>query len=756
MGIEIIFKDFTIMIKIFALMKGLVEVSSTPAKLLRRIQLIVLLVFVVTLFFLLVWKQNSLLSPNVAIERLAKEGNYVPVANWKFKFQYCVPRDQSYVVRCQPIGEYFQGKFPIGNVFPEKIKELQISGLLETSKTGEILYPNTLLASGTLTEAAKRFVASQTDVSFVMARSVQNSVLAVLGDTQFETIGFPSDVVFNFNSRQLLQAETIQLTFDFSGLPSVGPMDLVPALVNLDAAYELTSLPHKQLTSGNLSRQLELGLPVAVAAMAAVLDHSKSFADFAVYLATRSVRAFVPFLQESGYILVSEKQTLYLWAFCVFLNGAAVALFFQFILRLVTGYSLSKYVFIFCAMFSGTVFLTVHLNVTGFFARSDIWSDFLSCLFVVPIVLWKCAHFLKNSNTEEKTILSTSRALEWFRVGLVFVCVAIHGWSEAGELFSGIKGAFSNSLLEMNAVSTFKDILDWKKQILIPGLLAATLLEVGSVSKKMLRVGKEMSAKALLEKELLVGKEVQLRMLPVRRHNEYPWYWRSFYYSAQALAGDWFDVRQVCFPNGKKILAICVADVTGHGVGSSLATSVLCSHWSLWCQDLEKFQHELTTEALQNLLIEAANRLNVGLHALPKNEQSTAILAFVDGDNLQVTLCSCGHPGLILTDGANLRYVATVGDRLGADGYETAGWTAKTEKILPEDFLFFYSDGIVPPGETVSSWAAGMRRKFKKSPVPVVKYFLNLIRENRKEFRANRSIEDDITLLVVKPISETF
>jgi serine phosphatase RsbU (regulator of sigma subunit) len=216
------------------------------------------------------------------------------------------------------------------------------------------------------------------------------------------------------------------------------------------------------------------------------------------------------------------------------------------------------------------------------------------------------------------------------------------------------------------------------------------------------------------------------------------------------LAGDWYDVRELTFSDGRMLLAACVADVTGHGVGSSLATSVICSHWSLWCQDACLAAAPATREQRETLLVEAPRRINNGLLALPQNEQCTAIFALVDPDAGEITFCSGGHPGIIVSDGKGLRYLTSSGERLGATGVEAPVWNAKTDSLAPGEIACLYSDGIVPPGDTVSSFAAGLRRRFKKGPEPLLPLLWKQFLTNRRVFRVDHEIEDDMTLLAIE------
>jgi serine phosphatase RsbU (regulator of sigma subunit) len=198
------------------------------------------------------------------------------------------------------------------------------------------------------------------------------------------------------------------------------------------------------------------------------------------------------------------------------------------------------------------------------------------------------------------------------------------------------------------------------------------------------------------------------------------------------------------------LLAACVADVTGHGVGSSLATSVICSHWSLWCTDACKISAPADNKARESLLISAPRRVNDGLLALPQNEQCTAIFALIDAEAGIISFCSGGHPGILVSDGKGLRYLTSSGERLGASGVENPEWHAKTEPIAAGEVVCLYSDGIIPPGDTVSSYAAGLRRKLKKEPAPILPFLWKQFRLNRRVFRVDHEIEDDMTLLAIE------
>jgi two-component system response regulator len=296
-----------------------------------------------------------------------------------------------------------------------------------------------------------------------------------------------------------------------------------------------------------------------------------------------------------------------------------------------------------------------------------------------------------------------------------------------------------------------KERLDWKFMLLMPSLMTAALLETGSTAKKMLNFGKDMAAKAIIEQELNVGREVQKRMLPEMRVETPSWSWRAFYMPAEALAGDWFDIRELEFADGRTLVAVCVADVTGHGVGSSLATSVICSHWGLWCSRLRDAGFPETPEAKQTELKRAPFGIHKGLKALRENENCTAIFAIFDPTKNEITFCSAGHPGILSIGPKAFRYFTTQGERLGGELMPDIVWSAKTETLTGDEVVVLYSDGVIPLRATVSNWAAQIKRKVNAGAIENPELlFVNQLRQNKKGFRDAHDLVDDMTLVMVR------
>jgi hypothetical protein len=390
-----------------------------------------------------------------------------------------------------------------------------------------------------------------------------------------------------------------------------------------------------------------------------------------------------------------------------------------------------------------------HYLDSNYQVRSSLWIDSIGSMLSLVLLAVAVYPAFKNLLLRKSTAaesakpegdLALSKTLVAVQLGLAAATFLISGSVNLSELTGSLTGT-----------NVFVDPLDWRHMMLMPALLTAGLLEVGSIAKRMLSFGHEMAEKAVIEKELMVGRDVQARMLPDKRFKGEYWKWRAIYHPAEALAGDWFDIREVEFKDGRKLLAVCLADVTGHGVGSSLSTSVICSHWSLWCSMLGQLDFPEDKQSREEILCSAPVKIHEGLSALRKNENCTSMIALIDPYAKEVTLTSAGHPGALIIGPKALRYVTTAGERLGGELIGEAKWVPRTESISDDDMLVIYSDGIVPVGATVLAWAGQLKKKIASGSASQPELLLmRTLHENKRAFMKDPSNEDDMTLIMLR------
>lgn len=600
-------------------------------------------------------------------------------------------------------------------------------------------------------EAEKVILQNSNEWMLLIPRNSQRATF--LGDNMagVSQYGHVTDSIFGLTLNQLSNSGKIDLIINYKPFPRFGPVELPVVLAKPNSSREYLSLFEKQVGAAALSKQFLVGVPLVMSAVASVLDHSPTMLLLALFGACRAVFTYFGFLGESSVLELWQNLLSYASL------GASLAMLLMFVEKLL-GYSFKRirmwHRVVFTFLCAG-VCMSGHYIDHNFQITSSLWVDSLGSTLSLMLVAWsvwpaaqdkilKMFRIRKSQTAKEKSErsdgLALSRTLVFIQYLITAAAFAIYGSVNISELAGQMSGS-----------RTFTDPLDWRHMMLMPALLTAGLLEVGSIARRMLSFGHEMAEKALIEKELQVGRDVQARMLPDKRFRGDFWQWRAVYHPAEALAGDWFDIREVEFSDGRKLLAVCLADVTGHGVGSSLSTSVICSHWSLWCARLGQIEFPADKTEREKILCTAPIKIHDGLSALRRNENCTAMIALIDPYAKEVSITSAGHPGALIIGPRGLRYVTTAGERLGGELMGEAKWNPRTEPIADDELLAIYSDGIVPVGVTVLSWAGQLKKKIVAGNAgPAELLLMRTLHDNKRAFMNDPANEDDMTLIMLR------
>ncbi|MEN9528757.1 MAG: Phosphoserine phosphatase RsbP [Pseudomonadota bacterium] len=611
-----------------------------------------------------------------------------------------------------------------------------------TPVVGEAMQANWALIRYNFTKADYDWFSENSISVLALPRNIHNRTYFLLpGNDFWHAAGLGADTTFTLARDDLLAMDRVELLISFAGMPYFGPSDIPAHFVRPKELAKFLSLIGMQKEASSLTRQLELGLPVVLAAIAIILDHSTVMSYLSLYAASRAIHDYIGFRMEAAVPQYIEKKLYFIsvgtgFAFLVLFTAVIVGLNVRRI-------KLSHRWMFVCIM--GALFGLGEYVDPSFSTTSDLWGDSLAIFSCFLVIFYAAYDRIKNPPSPEtkasnpESYSRVSVALVATRLAIVCIAFAVHGWSNVRDLIGH------------STDSDLKSRLDWKTMILMPALMTAALLEVGSTAKKMLNFGRDMATKALIEQELQVGREVQVRMLPNLRATTPSWHWRAMYLPAEALAGDWFDIRELNFADGRSLLVACVADVTGHGVGSSLATSVICSHWGLWCTRLMESGFPETSEEKHQAIRRAPYAIHSGLKALRENENCTAIFAIFDPVRNEITFCSAGHPGILSIGKTSFRYFTTQGERLGGEVLGDLLWNAKTESLAGDELLVLYSDGVVPLRATVSSWAAQIKRKVTSGSVERPELMLvKQLQTNKHGFADAPDLKDDMTLVMVR------
>lgn len=670
---------------------------------------------------LLIQKQSEYGDVNKKRESLILEGKSLELPKWEITFQDCQ------LNTCKDLN--------VGPISIELPNPSQIQSLLKSSHQHANIAK--LVHRFSPEEQSWLVPFGDTYVTFVIATNAQKQTLLKVGENRIRSANSGNHLVATYRASELSRAGEVELLYAIDNLDWFGPADLPPAILSESSATEFLALRERQIASANLYRQLYIGFPFLIAAIALVLDHSLAFTLLALFGLSQALKSFLYFGLDNGVFQFEDISTIIYASTGL---GFALAILLALELARIQVFNVvSKIGFAIASAFAVVLTKTYGPN---FVVSSDAWIDSLAssggliiCIIGIAIN-WsrhqKANHLGQKSNL--KTHLEPPSRLITIRLIITGSGFFIHGWANIRDLM----------LLEN---SGFKDFLDWRHNMLYAALVSAALLEVGSTSRKMLRYAQSLVQKALLERELAIGREVQQRMLPPSRGQSGDWSWRSFYIPASALAGDWYDVRVIQFATGERVLLCCLADVTGHGVGAALATSVLSSHWTLWCESVAQDEFPNNLDNFGQLLASAPDHINRGLLALRNNENCTAIMtALVQGIDEIFIVCA-GHPGALIVQDHDFRYVSSRGPRLGVES-DQFEWKCERAPFSADDVALLYSDGLVPPGKTVSSWLGGIKRQIRQSKeTSIIKSIASQVVSNRRAFRKDQSLEDDITLL---------
>ena len=682
--------------------------------------------------------QKKLFNAGDSLAQMQEEKSILQLRNWNVEHHFCYYKKGSLTSNAcfvDPLRNATMYTFPMRK-YENPILSFEVNQVAQTKAA------NTALLNYTFSKAELDQLNTLNEWVLVLPRNAHRATFLGQNMSGEADYGKLNDVTFGLSYNQLSQPDGLNLIINYKTFQIFGPTNLPIALVKPEHVAKYTALQSNQASGAALSKQLLVGLPLVIGSIAAVLDHSPAMLMLSAFGALRAIHTYIGFVGESAPLSLMQNMINYS---CL---GASVVFLLMFLEKLMGSQMRSVRMWhrAVAVMLFASIFSAGHWIVPNYQVNSTLIADSLSALFgialVVSTLLIRKFQKKKHSNSKETENQSQnlfSKTMAQVQVGLALATLAVHGSVNADELFNSFTGTVS-----------LTDPLDWRHMMLMPALLTAGLLEVGSVAKRMQTFGQEMAHKALIEKELKVGHDVQARMLPEKKFKTSHWQWRATYHPAEALAGDWFDIREIEFAEGKKMLAVCLADVTGHGVGSSLSTSVICSHWSLWCQRLAAEPYPSDKKRREELLASAPFCIHKGLSALRKNENCTAMMALLDPDNNEVTITSAGHPGGLILNKKGLRYVTTAGERLGGELMGDPVWTCKTETIGPDDLLVIYSDGIVPVGVTILSWAGQLKKRILAGEHSFEMMLMKTLHHNKRAFMQDPSNEDDMTLLLLK------
>jgi len=218
-----------------------------------------------------------------------------------------------------------------------------------------------------------------------------------------------------------------------------------------------------------------------------------------------------------------------------------------------------------------------------------------------------------------------------------------------------------------------------------PAILRA---RVGSsLAKKRLHDAEQLHAKSL-ERELEIGREIQLGFLPDTLPTADGWELRAHFRPARQVAGDFYDAFPL--PGGRVVLVL--ADVCGKGVGAALFMALFRS--LLRALSEPEFAAAATVRDGLLATVQGTNDYIARTHGRA-NMFATAFVAVLDPATGALEYVNAGHepPAIIAAGGALRARLQPSGPALGL--MPDLEFGVASERLAVGETLFAYTDGVV-------------------------------------------------------------
>jgi sigma-B regulation protein RsbU (phosphoserine phosphatase) len=241
-----------------------------------------------------------------------------------------------------------------------------------------------------------------------------------------------------------------------------------------------------------------------------------------------------------------------------------------------------------------------------------------------------------------------------------------------------------------------------------------------------------------LEKELAVGRQIQLSLLPAS-HPELPgWEFTAIYQAARQVGGDPYDFLELADESPQ--LGLLIADVTGKGVPAALFMAF----------SRAIIRAQATASRNPATVLERANRLIV--HDNRSKLFLSAFYCRLDIHSGRLIYANAGHnrPLWLRSVTDECHELAARGVVLGA--LKDIPLEERQIEVAPGDLLIFYTDGVTEAMNAAGQLFGEERLQaiIRANAGASAEQVCQAVLQALENFTRDTSPSDDITLLVVK------
>lgn len=237
-----------------------------------------------------------------------------------------------------------------------------------------------------------------------------------------------------------------------------------------------------------------------------------------------------------------------------------------------------------------------------------------------------------------------------------------------------------------------------------------------------------------ITKELEMASRLQVNLLPKKFPFQAHFAFASKYQPSLHLGGDFFDGVQI----SDHEMMIVVADVSGHGVSSSLITTMFKM----------VFHSNAAISKMPDALLK---RINIELIDNLDGNFITLFVALIDTRKDEIIFSNAGHPPImLLRNDGRIEFLRSNGMLLGL--FEEAQFGKTSIPFCSHDTLLLYTDGIIESSNIKSEFYASPRLEsiLLSCLNTDVEKTCQTIYQDLIRFTQNKPFEDDISLVVIE------
>ncbi len=266
--------------------------------------------------------------------------------------------------------------------------------------------------------------------------------------------------------------------------------------------------------------------------------------------------------------------------------------------------------------------------------------------------------------------------------------------------------------------------------------LLVSMASVAAMRISNVRLAEEAAERRVLEKEVALGRRIQMALLPDHLPDLEGWDLYAGNLPSRGVSGDIYKVFE---RDDGKTLVILVADVSGKGIAASLLTA-----------SLEALSAGPLEEGIP--LNDCCRRVSRLLYdRTPPEKYATALIAEVEVSTGRVRFVNAGHnPGLILRVGGEAQWLDPCGVPLGL--LPEADYTVGEIEMASRDVMMIYTDGLTEASnrDEEEFGEARLKGSALSNRLKPLKEMARLIEGDLDLFTSGEPYGDDRTLVLVR------